>query len=529
MIESDSNINTQTPRRYHIDLLLILVLSFTAEMTHFSAQKGRSVLNGDSVQYLATAEALLDAQQTPHFEVRKPGYPFFLAGLKLLTGNMFWSAVVANHLLLAMLPLLAYGLGRNLRSRTLGWLAALMTMAQLQVAVLGDRIMSESLYVVLMTSAILAFVVSIRRNHAMRWMFLTGTLVGMAWFTRGQAWATMPAFLGLLVWVNRARIRRALSLGVAMMVPVVFAIILECGLNAHYAGHFRTSSGTFGSSLLLRMRYDQGVDFVENETTERLLALLPERDARDAYQVNHLDIWVARYRAVHDFGLDEWQADDLMAQAGIDCIWADPASYIHYAARMSLQHLLRRPDGKRLLGIPESRRTQVIGHPDAPGAEPSNEDWFRYWALPNYPLNQATAMSDQMLDAAREQAPLGNGPIWRTLRYWNSFPLVDGVWTILGWLASWWPGIALLGFFVIGLPGSTCALIGLAYVLDAVLIGALIMTNARMQFIWLVTDTVLSAALFAPLIEFAIARVSMWCRRLPSFAARGRTARTAHS
>ena len=52
---------------------------------------------GDSAQHVDGARALLSEDETPNFGFRKPGYTLLLAELGRLTGNMSWSAVVANH------------------------------------------------------------------------------------------------------------------------------------------------------------------------------------------------------------------------------------------------------------------------------------------------------------------------------------------------------------------------------------------------------------------------------------------------
>ncbi len=102
-----------------LDCVLLLALGLAGQSAAFTSKMGRAIVCVDSYQYIATAEALLDPELTPHFEMRKPGYPLFLAAVQLLTGRLGWTAVVANHLLFATLPLAAYGFGVHLRSRGL--------------------------------------------------------------------------------------------------------------------------------------------------------------------------------------------------------------------------------------------------------------------------------------------------------------------------------------------------------------------------------------------------------------------------
>ena len=123
-MSTDNTDNRAGAARTVLDVMVILVIGLVAETAHFSWHNGRPVINGDCLQYVDAAEALLDPGKSPNFAVCKPGYPLILAGVALAMGNMSWAGVAANHLFQALLPLAAYGLGRNLRSRLVGWIAA---------------------------------------------------------------------------------------------------------------------------------------------------------------------------------------------------------------------------------------------------------------------------------------------------------------------------------------------------------------------------------------------------------------------
>jgi hypothetical protein len=174
-------------RQILFDCLALLAGSLVAEGAAFTTRLGRATISIDAAQYVAAAEALLDPEQTPHFEARKPGYPLFLAGVKLAFGRLGWVAIVCNHVMLLLLPLAAYGLGNHLHSRLLGWVSALLTMAHLQSTPFGDWMMSEALYALLLSFGLLAYLAGLRKRRAAAWLGIAGLTLGLAWLTRGVA------------------------------------------------------------------------------------------------------------------------------------------------------------------------------------------------------------------------------------------------------------------------------------------------------------------------------------------------------
>ena len=277
-------------RTIALDCVLLLALGLAAQSAAFTSKMGRAIVCIDSYQYIATAEALLDPELTPHFEMRKPGYPLFLAGVKLLTGRLGWTAVVANHFLLAMLPLAAYGFGVHLRSRGLGWFAAILLLARLQTAFsmrtadFGNWMMSEALFTFLLSFALLLFFAGLRRDRFVRWMVPAGCLMGSAWLTRGTVTAIIPvAFLAIL-WIHRSGLRRMCAMSVAFMLPIAVFVVIECSLNLTCGGQFRPSHGTGGSCMwAYRMQAFQGAEVPNSDDGRFLLKLLPERPPSDAY------------------------------------------------------------------------------------------------------------------------------------------------------------------------------------------------------------------------------------------------------
>ncbi|MBI4717680.1 MAG: glycosyltransferase family 39 protein [Planctomycetes bacterium] len=520
------------------DCVLILALSAVAQMIHFSAQGGRAVISGDSVQYVTDAEALLYGRDRPHFEIRKPGYALFLAAVGWLLGNMGWAAIAANHALLAALPLAAYALGCRLRSRGVGWVAAFLTIARLQQLVWGDRMMSEALFSFLLSFGLLALIAGGGRGGSTSLLATSGCLLGLAWLTRGTAtaviaagvvWLLIPAsvrsdknagaagYAGDCVRFRTAAHRLSRSLTVAalfrqrglaaagvFLAPVVCIALFECGLNAAYSGRFRTCTGTAGAMLMQRVRFFQGTPLPEGTETAQALALLPERAADNAYVAHELDVWIARDRALRDGGMDEWAFDDLMARVAGRAVIQRPNAYLASTAVMAWQHLTRNPNAARCSPVTPDRRAGLIMHPAAPNEEEAVRRWYAYWALPHLPREESIAFVERVQAAAAKRAPFGRGKPWSDARYLLSKPAVATSLRVGQWLGSLWPGFALLGCFWLGLNRRTCGLLAAAYVLEALLVGALATTTNRFQEVWVATDTALAASLVFVVVAAAV-------------------------
>ncbi|MFQ5493959.1 MAG: ArnT family glycosyltransferase [Phycisphaerae bacterium] len=503
-----------TPQRFRrgmrglvVDLALIGLVSFVLQATHFSYRQGRSVISGDSAQYVASAKALLSPETTPHFEMRKPGYILFLAAVMSVFGNMGYAVVACQYGLLAALPLAAYGLGRHLHGRALGWAAAGLTAVRLLEVYWAERIMSEVLYCFLFSFGLLAFVAGLARNGSRRWLLMAGLLLGTAWLTRGVATPVIAAGVVVLFLSLRKNLRTALASCAMFIAPIAGCLVVECALNLNFAGQFRPSNGTAGATLLLRARNFEGFDWPATPEAARVAALVPQRDAGEAYVANLLDAWVARYRAVHDLTMTEWEYDTLMGRAGLQLIARHPWPYLRSSARLALGHLARHPDGQTLSPIAAERLSGPLIHPAAAGREDGTEYWFAYWGLPHMALDRSVELVGRMKTSAETRAPFGSSAVWRTLRVVQAMPIVQGIQRGCIWLGSLWPGFALIALAFLRLRARTCAFLAVAYVVDAAFIGLLTPTTARLQFVWIAIDTTMGAVVWTALPCAAISRL----------------------
>jgi len=509
-MHSTTNESDQAKRRHRgivMDVLLILCLGLVAEAAYFAPKQGRAMFTGDSVQHVDSAEALLSADRQPYFAFRKPGYSYILAGLGWATGNMSWSAVVANHFFLGLLPLAAYGLSRKLLNRTAGWLAAILLMARLQTALYGVRIMSEASFALFLSYGALAFIHALSARRGYRWMTAAGILMACAWLIRAVGVALIGSGAIVLLVVYRRAPRKAAMNLACLMIPVVCGAIFECGINYRYSGQFRLTTGGFGMVLQTRARYFQGSDWSDDENTPWFLGLLGERTREEAFAVNRLDGCVARARALRG-GMDEWTFNRLAKQSALGMFWAEPLKYVKAFAVITTRHLLRRRLGPSASWTHPTKEAPIIVHEDVRAGIDPQEHWYAYWFLPERSIDESTALVARMKQAAAQRAPFGHGGAFATLRYLNGLPSVCDVLSVIRSVAFLWPGFALILCGMLGLNRRVCLFLALAYLLDAGIVGACGSTdtdNERYQFVWLATDTALVACLVTPILRSAVA------------------------
>ena len=491
-----------------LDVLLILAMGLVAEAAHFTWRDGRAVVNGDCIQYVDAAEALLSEDTTPNFALRKPGYPLILAGVARATGNMTWAPIAVNHLLFqALLPLAAYGLGRNLRSRRVGWVAAVLTIAQLQAFIGGDRLMSESAFMCFTSFGLLALAAGLRHRCSLRLIAMAGLLLAASWLTRSVAAVVIAASLLCALWVMRKEPRRALAACLCLALPVATAALIECSLNRKYSGHFRLSTGSFGMMLLNRTRQVQGLPLPDTDAGRRCLELLPQHADDGTYWA--LEEWVARYTAVHDNGMDDWAFDALMTRAAVEMIAAHKTEFLKCSLDVFTRQLLRRGDGSSYAHVPPEMRLPTTLHAAAVDDPKATERWYAYWALPHRSLEESLALASRVESGASVRAPFTQNSTWATLRYISRCAPVVDVMGVLRSAGRIWPGFALILCAALGLNRRTCALLAIVYILEAALLSICMPTefaHERFQSVWLVTDTTLAAALLTVGVTWAMDR-----------------------
>lgn len=499
VFDTHSDAKAQRSTGFFFDLVLLAAIALAFEGGRFSIRHGRAIVCADSMQYLDGADAILDGQSSPVFAFRKPGYAFFLAGISGGLGPEGWKIVLVQHLLHATLALLAY-----LTARTLGtgrggaWGAGLMTVAAAGKLVWADRIMSETLYAVLLTGGLLCGLRALRDEaKAARAWWGAGALLALAWMTRSSATAVLAATAAITLGSLRRAPRRALQACAALVLPVAAALVFECGLNLAGAGEFRPCTGTLGPMMLMRTRALEGQGAPETPAAARCAALLPERRAEDAFRAHPLDVWIARHRAIAEARLSEWDADALFRNAALSGIRANPGSYLTTTAILSGAHLARLSSARLEAALPEVERLPMLAAPNAAGAPSAGDPWYLAWALPHRTRTDVIALSIRLRSFEEQRAAVASHDPLTTLRYFVMHPLAEGVLQFLRIPGRFLlPPLALAGCWLLGARRKPLVLLAAAGIADALLVGltgSSLDAVARFQAVWAATDAALAA------------------------------------
>lgn len=486
-----------------VDCVAVAALGALIAAACFSVRQGRAVLSFDAIQYLDNAFALVNGSG-PDFACRKPGLSMLLAVVLGASPTSLWPAVAVNYALLSTLPLAGYFLGRRLAGRPAGWIAAVMLAAQIPASPWGDRIMTEALFAALVSWGVVLLARGMSPT-AGRWGVVAAACVlAAAWLVRPVVIVVFAAGAIGMLFVHRKQITAGAAALAMFMLPLAAAYTLECGLNRHSSGEFRTSTGTLGAMWLMRARHIEGIAWPTDGPGDYLRSLLPERAAAAAYAANPTDVWIARYRAMHGDGLSEWQVNSAMTASGKMMLTKQPQLYLATAGKMFVRTLLRRSGGPPHSRVASDQREGIIRHPMAPPGPDTIDGWYDLWALPHTEPAEALAFGRRMREAAATRAPFGRGWGWDHLRWLvSTAPVADGLWAFRQ-LSVLGPGLALLLHRRLKLDGRTCGLLGLIWVMDAALValcGASDEANGRYQAAWVVGDAALAAAMIGRLFD----------------------------
>lgn len=176
--------------------------------------------------------------------LRAPAYPYFLAGIYVVSGDSITAGRIANAVLGALVVLLLFLVVSRIWGRRIGLIAAAGAALFPPLVLLSRDLLSESLFIVLELGAVLC-VLEFRRLRGMRWAVLAGVVAGLAALTRnpGLALAT-PMVVGL--WVYRPRLSWSAARAPAVALGCMALIVMPWTVrNAIEFGRFvPVTSGT---------------------------------------------------------------------------------------------------------------------------------------------------------------------------------------------------------------------------------------------------------------------------------------------
>jgi 4-amino-4-deoxy-L-arabinose transferase-like glycosyltransferase len=340
--------------------LLVVVLGVAALMrARFLSAGPPTFVTPDSDDYLWPGYALASGLGFEPELRRTPLYSIFIALVLGAGGNLATLAAV-QHGLGVVTAGLAFGLGRVAFGPIAGRLAGLP--AGLMVALSGPLIiyehylMSEALFTLVLTLALLVLVVALRRPTRV-WLLAAGGAVALACLTRpiGQAVAPiavgMPFLLALPRW-RTGLIRAAL---VAVGLVLVLAPWTLRNLTVHGTSG---AEGALGQALMGRtVRHDKGFLYddpahPDPDSTRAAARKIIQQEA-DSGEPSGGTI-TARVR--DELGLTQAQTSTLLRELALAEIAERPGHYLETTREMAWDLFQGR--NERLLGNWRARTTR---------------------------------------------------------------------------------------------------------------------------------------------------------------------------
>jgi len=204
--------------------VLILAALLPAGLLLCSADFPARFMTPDSYDYDSLAQHLLADgafSRTGQPELfRTPLYPAFLAGVYAVAGHNILAALAVQTALNVLLCLLVFKLGAKLASPAVGLAAAAVQAISPVAIVASTRLLSEGLFALLLTGALLLLVGWLMQAKPWR-VPVAGVLMGLACLVRPMGWPMALATVVILLIFRLGQWRWVLAFAAALLVTVV--------------------------------------------------------------------------------------------------------------------------------------------------------------------------------------------------------------------------------------------------------------------------------------------------------------------
>ena len=285
------------------------------------------VLFGDSEDFFRAAYTLSQTFEFPLPLKRAPLYPIFLALPIRAIGPSTEVIVMVQHLLGLGSVVLVYLLGAVAFNRPTGLLAALGAAINGSLLLMEHSINAEALFVPLLLSALLVFLLAIRSGRLTLFV-CAGLILGLGALTRPVAQAILPLLVAVAVFQPRAWRPRLAAVG---LLCIGFLLVVTPWVLRNRAVHgVTTISGGSGDALIERVRrHDLGFDLQDRSGAEpdsevaRVRALIYQLSADPSRPVSRI-----RQTVQTEFQFTDAQVDLAMRAAALQVIQQQPGYYL---------------------------------------------------------------------------------------------------------------------------------------------------------------------------------------------------------
>jgi hypothetical protein len=343
------------------DLVLVAVVMGVAAVVRvvFLSTGAPAFVTPDSDDYLWPGYALAHGLGFEPELRRTPLYPILIAGV-LAAGGTLSTIVAVQHALGVLTAGLTYLLGRAtfgpLAGHAAGLLAGLAVAMSGPLLIYEHYLMSEALFTLVLTLALVALVVALRLSTT-RALLVAGGAVALAALTRPVGQVLLPLAVGLVVLLSLPAWR--LSLRRAAVLACGVAIVLAPWTIRNLVIHGSTGAeGALGQALIGRtVRHDKGYRYDDpshpDPNPTRAAARRIIQQEADGGEPSGGTI-TARVR--DELGLTQSQTSTLLREIAISEIMERPGHYLETTGDMAWELFQGR--NERLLGNWRQRTTR---------------------------------------------------------------------------------------------------------------------------------------------------------------------------
>jgi 4-amino-4-deoxy-L-arabinose transferase-like glycosyltransferase len=258
---------TLWPSRGFAAALFALLAIETAAILALSAEGRHSITSPDGVVYNRFATNLVDhgafsAATSAPFEpsvYRTPGYPLFLAALRLIGGDSLLLVRVVQFLLLGLTAVLVYAAARRLFDVATARVAGVLTVTYLPFLWIARLHLTETVTSLLLTAIVVLLLIGRRTWH----FAAIGALLGCAAMVRPLfAFAVVPILLGMLIWPQTGR-REAAKHAAVVLAALCVLLVPWTIRNYNVTDEFSPLGGGGGGTSLLAsaMQYQNTLQY----------------------------------------------------------------------------------------------------------------------------------------------------------------------------------------------------------------------------------------------------------------------------
>lgn len=210
---------------------------------------------GDTKQYLGFAEDLAagvdytlgdDERKNPR-TMLPPLYPIFLSGFLATVGYQRMVVIPVQIVMSLAVVLMSYFIARRFVGEKYSLFAALLVAISPPLALQANSLMTEALYIPLLTLTVLCYSLSCERISP-AWAIATGLACGLTFLTRNVA-IMLPVALAMGYLLCKP-FRRAILLSSLMAVGCLIAITPWYGHRYLTYGQIRTKQASQGGSIM---------------------------------------------------------------------------------------------------------------------------------------------------------------------------------------------------------------------------------------------------------------------------------------